>query len=75
MILTLLGYLSNPSAVPLQVLVTPLGIFHPERKLESVYLCIYNALIYFPKVIPRFCRGTHVFMVSYRKLFHMGVVQ
>ena len=63
---------SNPfSRVP----VIPLGISHPERELESVHLCTYHALIYFPKVIPRFCRGTCVFVVSYRKLFCMGVIQ
>ena len=51
--------------------MTPLGIFHPERELKSVHLCTYHALIYFPKVIPRFYKGTHVFVVSYRKLFYM----
>jgi len=63
---------SNPfSRVP----VTLSGISYPEKELESVHLCIYYALIYFPKVIPRFCRGTHVFVVSYRELFCIGVVQ
>jgi len=53
---------SNPfSRVP----VTPLGISYPERELKSVHLCTYHALIYFPKVIPGFCRGTHEFVVSY----------
>jgi len=36
--------------------VTPSGISHPERELESVP-CTYHALIYFLKVIPGFCRG------------------
>jgi len=63
---------SNPFS---KVLVTPLGIFHPKRELESVHLCIYHALIYFPKVIPGFCRGTHIFVVSYRELFYIGIVQ
>jgi len=58
-----------------RVPVTLSGIFHPERELKSVHLCIYYALIYFPKVKPRFCRGTYVFVVSYRELFCMGVVQ
>jgi len=63
---------SNPfSRVP----VTPSGIFHPERELKSVHLCTYYALIYFPKVIPRFCKGTHIFVVSYRELFCMGIIQ
>jgi len=53
----------------------PVVVSHPERELKSVHLCTYHALIYFPKVIPRFCRGTHVFVVSYRELFCMGVVQ
>ena len=62
---------SNPfSRVP----VTLSGISHPKRESLN-HLCTYHALIYFPKVIPRFCRGTHVFVVSYRELFHMGVVQ
>ena len=53
---------SNPfSRVP----VTPLGISHPERELKSVHLSTYHALVYFPKVIPGFCRGTCVFVVSY----------
>jgi len=52
----------------------PQGYF-TLRELESVHLCTYHALIYFPKVIPGFCRGTCVFVVSYRELFHMGVVQ
>jgi len=55
--------------------MTPQGAFHPERELKSVYLCIYYVLIYFPKVISGFCRGTYVFVVSYRELFHMGVIQ
>jgi len=54
--------------------VTPSGIFHPERELASVHLCIYHALIYFPKVIPGFYRGTHVFVMSYRELFCMGII-
>ena len=58
-----------------RVPVTLSGISYPEKELESVHLCIYYALIYFPKVIPRFCRGTHVFVVSYRELFCIGVVQ
>jgi len=56
------------------VLVTPSGISYSERELESVYLCTYHALIYFPKVIPGSCRGTYVFVVSYRKLFHIGII-
>jgi len=55
--------------------VTLSGISHPERELKSVHLCTYHALIYFPKVILGFCKGTHVFVVSYRELFHMGVIQ
>jgi len=55
--------------------VTSSGIFHPEKELKSVYLYTYYALIYFPKVIPGFCRGTHVFVMSYRELFCMGVIQ
>ena len=55
--------------------VTSLGLSYPERELKVVCLCTYHALICFPKVIPRFCRGTCVFVVNYRKLFHMGVVQ
>ena len=63
---------SNPfSRVPM----TLPGVSHPERELESVCLCTYYALIYFPKVMPGFCRGTHVFVVNYRELFHMGIVQ
>jgi len=57
-----------------RVPVTPPGLSYPERELKVVHLCTYHALIYFPKVIPRFCRGTHVFVASYRELFHMGVV-
>ena len=34
---------------------------------SEIYLCIYYALIYFPKVIPRFCRGIHIFVMSYRE--------
>ena len=41
--------------------VTPSGISHPERELESVHLCTYHALIYFPKVIPGFCNKSHMF--------------
>jgi len=63
---------SNPFS---RVLVTFSGISYPERELESVHLCTYHVLIYFPKVISGFCRGTHVFVVSYREFFHMGVIQ
>jgi len=55
--------------------VTLSGISYSERELKLVHFYIYYALIYFPKVIPRFCRGIHVFVVNYRELFHIGVVQ
>jgi len=63
---------SNPF---LKVPVTPPGVSHSERELESVHLCTYYALIYFPKVIPIFYRGIHVFVVSYRELFYMDIIQ
>jgi len=55
--------------------MTPPELSYLERELKVVYLCIYHALIYFPKVIPRFCKRTRVFVVSYRELCHMGVIQ
>ena len=58
-----------------RVLVTLSEISHPERELELVHLCTYHAPIYFPKVIPGFYRGTCVFVVSYRELFCMGIIQ
>ena len=58
-----------------QQLVTPLEIFHPKKKLESVCFYTYHALIYFPKAIPEFCRGIYIFVVSYKELFHIGIIQ
>jgi len=57
---------SNPFS---RVLVTPSGIFHPERELELVCLCTYYAS---QRWYPDFVEEH---MVSYRELFCMGIAQ